>query len=65
MATDMGEIVAALIAERQKAREVAFEQRRRSLAEFVADHKERRKHGLKRRHAAKLARNRAQERLAT
>nr|WP_221374493.1 hypothetical protein [Actinoplanes polyasparticus] len=54
MSAELSEIVAALILERKKAREADHARRQKSVAEFRADHAERRRHGLVARHRAKL-----------
>lgn len=58
MATEASEAVAAMILERQQARSSEYAQRTSALADFRAVLKSRRTAGLKRRHAAKLARSR-------
>lgn len=63
MSTDMGEIVAAMIAERETAWIADLKARKASRAEFSTDQKMRREYGLVARHRRKLARVR-QERLA-
>ena len=56
MSSEVAVAVAAMIAERQQAREAAFEQRRATLDEFVTEKAKRRDWGLRQRHARKLAR---------
>jgi hypothetical protein len=66
MATEASEAMAAMILERQAARQASHSKRveaaekRRSFKEMLT---ERRAHGLRKRHAAKLARNYEQGRL--
>ena len=59
----MSEIIAALILERQQAREADYAERQASRAEFSAEVKRRRMYGLRKRHAIKLGRVKPTERL--
>jgi hypothetical protein len=58
MSTEAAEAVAAMILERQQARTSEYAQRRSARVGFRETFKRRRDAGLRRRHAAKLARNR-------
>jgi hypothetical protein len=64
MSTELAEAMAAMIAERATARTEAFERRRTATAETRQTFKLRRKYGLERRHAAKLARNATRQQIA-
>jgi hypothetical protein len=63
MSSEIAEAVAAMIAERERARIADHRKRKTSQADFAADAKKRRSFGLKRRYALKAARLRAAERL--
>jgi hypothetical protein len=64
MDADVPDAIAAMIAERAAARTSADAQRTSTLTEIRRTFKRRRDAGLKRRHAEKLARNRAAEQAA-
>lgn len=59
MSSEFAETVAAMIVERQRARETGYARRQASRAEARAAHQERRRHGLTKRHKGKLAQLRA------
>lgn len=64
MSAEVSEAVAAMIASRAEERKLAYERGQasgESLADFRTVKQERRRWGLKARHAAKLARNLATE----
>jgi hypothetical protein len=64
MDADVPDAIAAIIAECAAARTSAYARRTTALDEIKRTFKRRRDAGLKRRHAAKLARNRATEQAA-
>ena len=59
MSSEVAETIGAMIAERQQVRETDYARRQASRAEERANHQERRRHGLTKRHKGKLAQVRA------